>query len=206
MLALRWNGDGVRLRTKPMCSTVIIGVFAMVGLARGPCPGSGCWDLALFGDIECSVCNVDVPVGHSGDVYVVARSFEPQGILGAEFRIVGLPVGWTHASTPNPTALVALGDPFGPGAIIAFDQAQTGLCILLYHVSLTATSAAENVSLSVAPHTTPTNPSFSCPRITCNCSPVFPIVCVSGQGMTINGSCTVGVQEQTWSSLKALYE
>jgi len=185
---------------------------AAVGCAFDPapvfagCPTEGCWDLALFGDAACTTCNLNIPVGGSGDVYIVARSYGPLGILAAELRVVGLPVGWTHVSTPSPLAILVLGDPFGSGANIAFVQGQAGECGMLYRVTVFATSPAENVTLSVVQHTSPSNPSFSCPRISCDCSPVFPLVCVPGHGMSINGAdCTVGTATRAWSAVKSLY-
>jgi hypothetical protein len=178
----------------------------MAELASAVCPPTGCWDLALFGDAACSTCNLDIPVGQSGDVYVVARSFEPFGILGAELRVIGLPSDWMHISTPNPLAYAAIGDPFSNGGIIAFAQGQVGECILLYKVTITATSAVESITLDVAQHVSPSNPNFPCPVIICNCTPVFPRVCVTVNSMSINGAdCTVGIKAHTWTTVKGLY-
>ena len=183
----------------------VIGLIVTAELAWAECPPTGCWDLALFGDAACSTCNLDIPSGQSGDVYVVARSFEPMGILGAELRVIGLPADWTHVSTPNPLA-IAVGDPFGNGANIAFFPPQVGECIQLFRVTITATSAVENITLSVAQHMSPSNPNFPCPVIICNCSPVFPRVCVIGGNMSINGAeCTVGTKDHTWSAVKLLF-
>jgi hypothetical protein len=195
-----------RFRVLGQSTLLTIGLIVMAELAWAGCPATGCWDLALFGDAACTTCNLDIPVGHSGDVYIVAQSYEPNGILGAELRVVGLPVGWTHVSTASPLATAALGDPFGNGSNIAFTQPQVGECALLYRVTVVATSAVENVTLSLVQHASPSNPNFACPKIICNCSPVFPLVCVPGRGMSINGvDCTVGIQDRTWSAVKSVY-
>jgi len=84
-------------------------------------------DIALFGDAACSTCNVEIPLGQSRDVFIVAQNFTTTGIVGAELRVIGLPAGWTHVATPNPQAAFSLGDPFGDvGANIGFAGSQFG--------------------------------------------------------------------------------
>jgi hypothetical protein len=58
------------------------------------------------------------------------------GLAGAQFRITGLPQGWTAIATPNPIAGIIVGDLFGDGVSIFFNAGQHADPLLLYSVNL----------------------------------------------------------------------
>ncbi|MFQ5599756.1 MAG: hypothetical protein ACE5G2_04290 [Candidatus Krumholzibacteriia bacterium] len=169
--------------------------------------------IGLFSTADCTSCNLTVPEGGSSTLYIrfTGLSGLPwvNGLLGAEFKVTGLPDGWIAVSTRSAASYTAFGDPFGPtGASLGFPTPQTGDCINLYTVTLTSTSAAADIVLRVTKRTPPTNPDFPCPRATVECGPCFPLICVGGGGLLINSEteCTVAVEGSTWSRIKLLYE
>jgi hypothetical protein len=172
--------------------------------------------ISLFSDSDCSSCNLTVPAGSTRTLYikVLTEGLPPYvtGIVGAEFKVTGLPPGWMTTSTPNPASHVSDGDPFGPvGTRIAFPQPQPGTCILLFTVSLTATTPANDVTLQVTSRTPPSDPNAPCPNVSPDCTPnpcpFAPNPCVDGGTMFINSSkdCTIGVAPATWSAIRVLY-
>ena len=134
----------------------------------------------------------------------------PEGV-GAQFRVTGLPAGWVTISTPNPETL-SLGDPFGSGAIDAFNRLPDGSCVTLYTVVLVAPPGTlpGEIVLQVAPRE-PVDPRFPCPAFGLDCGApcdIFDPFCVAGGTMLLNSSrdCQVEVEPTTWSSVKRLYE
>jgi len=181
-------------------------VVAVVVLASS---GARAASIGIFSTPDCSSCNLVIPPGESRTLYIKVRS----GSLrwsGAEFRVVGLPGGWAASSTPNPAALVVMGDPFGNRANVAgFQEAQSGNCTLLYTVEITATSSENDVVLRVAAGDPPSNPEYDSPLLV----PAADIPCfcnyrVAGGALFINSGteCTVSVVPSTWSQVKQLYD
>ena len=71
--------------------------------------------IGLFSDTSCSSCSLTIPAGTSGTfcVRAVADGLEwGPAILAADFRIEGLPPGWTATAQLAPAATQAIGDPF----------------------------------------------------------------------------------------------
>jgi len=164
--------------------------------------------IGLYGSSDCSTCSVMLPAGGSTQIYIAADgSGIPYGIEGAEFRATGLPVGWTAVSTPAPAASVAIGDPFGSGANIAFSFDQFGSCIALYSVVITANSAESEVRLRVERADPPSRPQYACPLLVANCPACTPTICVSGGEMLVNSTlgCTVATEAVSWGALKSLF-
>jgi hypothetical protein len=126
-----------------------------------------------------------------------------------EFKVTGLPTGWmVNTATPPAPALV-LGDPFGSvGAIIGFYDPQTGNCVRLFTVTITATTQVDEVILEVTAKTPPTDPYQDCPIVVIHCSSCSTHVCVSGGRLYINSAhdCVVSVAPTTWSAVKRLYD
>ena len=85
--------------------------------------------------------------------------------------------------------------------------------VLLAIVDLTSsigfgTNFANNHYLTVTGGDPPANPSFSCPLLSLCNNPLFTLYCVSGGRLIINPtdrSCTVAVEQATWSRVKGLY-
>lgn len=127
------------------------------------------------------------------------------GITGAEFRLDGISPAWFNTVTPNPAANVTIGNPTTGGCNIAFPTCQGGGSVLLYTIQSVALAAVPATTFQINRHTTPGNVNFQCPLVTL-CDDAFTKVCVSGGTAFLNGgTCTVGVTEATWSTVKGLY-
>jgi hypothetical protein len=162
-------------------------------------------------DQEGFVCERSVPKGTAGTLYLLAQltDFHALGTTGAEFRLDGFPPEWQVVSvTPNPQANVVLGNPLTGGCNIAFPACQTGTngIALLYTVEFVATAAVVERILSVRGHSTPSNPNFPCPQLML-CEFCFCFVCGPGTTAAIDypGYCSVGVQQRSWTEVRALY-
>jgi hypothetical protein len=173
--------------------------------------------IGLFSTPDCTSCNLDLSPGETKFVYVSALTEGlPDWVLwggGAEFRVAGLPPGWVTVSIPNPQISLIIGDPFDQGVLLGFPQLPQGTCVLLYTVVLWAPlgQPQEDVALHVTARTPPSFPNYPCPWFTLYCGPacdIFDPYCVGGGTLFINSSqtCTVGVQQHTWSEVKSLYE
>jgi hypothetical protein len=167
--------------------------------------------IGVFSDPNCTSCNLNVALGESKPLYVAAVdvSSTPQmcnGLFGAEFRVVGLPLGWQTTIQPNPQANVSLGNPLQCGANIGFPSRRVGNCINLYTVQVQATTTVVGIVLFVDAHCTPSNPNFVCPLLVPDCFEPWPM-CVPGGRLFINSpnECTFAVHEGTWSVVKQLY-
>jgi hypothetical protein len=188
----------MRLIRALVCST-LVGLTVTNALAAS---------IGLFSTPDCASCNLTIPPGETRTLYIAVVS----GSLlwsGAEFRVAGLPEGWTATSTPNPARSFTLGDPFGSRANIGFWHVQSGDCTLLYTVQVTATSSRSDVVLQVAAGDPPSNPVHSYPLLVPD--PDFPCYCVypaDAGAMFINSAieCTVAVELSTWSRVKQLYD
>ncbi|UCE03240.1 MAG: T9SS type A sorting domain-containing protein [Candidatus Latescibacterota bacterium] len=146
-------------------------------------------------------------VGTPTTLYIIAtlEGRTAGGIVGTEFRVVGLPDGWHTSHTPNPSAIISLGDPFYvPGrdwrANLTFSTCQVGLDdrILLYTVEVVPTSEVTNQSLTVATAAPPSNPTTETPLMILCDAPVYTPVAVEGRQLVINPVPRT-VDYQVWS-------
>ena len=169
-----------------------------------------------------------IPAGTPATLYVVAQLAGPTlcGITGAELRVVGIPADWIATATP--AGAVSLGDPLGPvGGNVAFTSCQSPAKgpVLLYTISLFATSSVTDHTIEVIARTPPTNPSFDCPLVTLCDAPLYSIVCMERSRAVVNsradGTCgrehrpsALGPEARelpqslatsTWSTIKRLY-
>jgi hypothetical protein len=187
------------------CSLIFVLLLALSGPSWGA-------SIGLFSDPNCSSCNLTIPSGQTGTLYISAVDIGGpselcQGIDGAELRVVGLPPGWTSIAQPNPQAILTIGDPMQCGANIAFYPAQAGHCILLYTVTIHATSPIEGATLTVVAHCDPSHPQYVCPLIATDYGVAYARCCVPGGTLFLNSSqeCSVAVQPSTWSGVKTLF-
>jgi len=162
--------------------------------------------IGVYSDQECSTCPLSLDEGETTVFYVAAVPTDPFGFSAAEFRVLGLPDGWTYTLTPNPSATLVLGDPLGPGTGIGFPAGQNG-CTVLFSVEITASSQESDVLLEVAAHATPANANLNCAWIDVACSPCDIFICVDTSPLWINGgdSCAVSVEHSTWGKVKQRY-
>ena len=157
-----------------------------------------------------TVCSEQHPVT-PGTAYILAvLGGEPPvfGIIGAEFRVDGMPAAWLATAVANPLPFVTtVGNPLTGGCNIAF-LCQSSDVVLLYTVHYTVVSDL-TVHLSVHEHSSPSSPIFACPRLVCACDqPGECEACVPGGTAAINDPavCMVDVEPRTWSRVKSLYE
>lgn len=185
--------------------------FAVVAaLARTSSAAS----IALFADPEYSSCNLNIPAPPAiGTLYIVAADCADipgycPAFTGAEFRVVGLPAGWFVFSTPSPQASVAIGDPFGAGANIAFGDYLLSDRVLLYTCTVWPAAPGAQATLQVTAHSAPAHPIYVCPLAIVGDCPADPRACVGGGTLFVNQprSCTVAVRDATWSMVKRLYD
>lgn len=177
--------------------------------APAQCPPQGppCWEIALYADAGCTTCNLTIPALEPRDFYIKARSNTDLGLLGAEFRVTGLPAGWLHTSVANEFAFLALGDPLDDvGCNLGFQTPQEGDCVLLYRITLFATSEVHDAVLGVEPRNPPSSPNFDCPRVVYSCPPCS-ASCAQGGSLYLNSGqdCTVTLRAGTWTAVKRLY-
>jgi hypothetical protein len=163
-------------------------------------------------DDDCTSCSTSIGIGQQAiaRIRAVRGDFiDLFGFRGANFRVAGLPNGWTVDCVPNPTANVVLGAPFEEGVSMAFPGAYGlgGSCLELYTCTITATSS-DTATLEVV---APSSPNISCPQPTCPCvnlanSPFQPLCAVGGQAYINGPGCTVSVKQRTWSQVKRLFD
>jgi hypothetical protein len=184
-------------------------IFGLLTLANASFASS----IGLFGDPEYTSCNLNLPAPPGvGTLYIVAidcadiRGACPF-FIGAEFRVEGLPAGWVMLSSPSPAAIVAIGDPFGAGANIAFPEYLTSNSVLLYTVTVWPAAAGAEATLQVVSHSTPSDPFLICPVAYVGDCPGPVRACVGGGALFVNQPepCTVAASQATWSDVKRLY-
>jgi len=171
--------------------------------------GANALTIGLYSDLDCSSCNLDVPPGGFRTFYVsIANDQLPYGPDGAEFRIVGLPAGWTASAMPNPGITQVIGNPLAGGVNVAWPVGLPFPCVLLYTVQIGIPAAGGQARLRVEPHNVPSNPNFNCPNVNMDWSPLFAKVCAGGGHLLVNSplACTVGVETATWSQVKRLFD
>ena len=138
----------------------------------------------------------------------------PEGatdIVGARFRVSGLPPDCSTAATPSTSAVVSEGDLFSTtGAEIAFASPQTEPAVLLYEVTLSCSGpvllAWGYVTLQ-PDGILPATPGFECPVVITADTPVPSFDCA--RYTTISNhplGCEIAVQPTTWSVTKTLYQ
>ena len=145
-------------------------------------------------------------------LYIVAHSpgtgALQQGIVAAEFGVVGVPdtnelmITWA----PNPVANIDLGSPFDGGANIAFPACQlpsANQALMLYSAQVVALNPVANLTLTVGPHSVPSNPNLPFSQLVGCDGPANPVVEATGGSITINPA--IAVAQTTWSATKQLY-
>ncbi len=167
--------------------------------------------ISPFGDLGGTSCTLTAPPLVPTPFYLLAIPGPLGTMIGAEFRVTGLPSGlYLHSSNRNPLANVAVGDPMEAGCDIAFPVCQSGANpILLYTVFLiNLGDPVGDHTLRVERHTTPFFPPFACPLMILCDEPVFTKVCVNGGEGYLNSprNCEVAVDHASWSKVKSMYD
>jgi hypothetical protein len=130
--------------------------------------------IGVYADLTATQTSATFSLGVPRTLFVVA-TLEGQtagGMAGAEFRIDGLPEDWLVFVTPNPAAVITLGDPFRVQgtthrANIVFPACtgQSDGRVLLYTAVVIAQSVIEPRDLSVEVGSPPTSPMYTTPVI-----------------------------------------
>ena len=174
-------------------------------------PQSRAASIGLFADPDCVSCDLRIPSTPGAGVFYIAVSGATtapeycEGITLAEFRIVGLPLGWEVSLTPYAGTSV-VGHPFGAGVNVSFAWPQPGDCVLIYLGTLTPAAPGAEAVLGASAHSTPRNPSWECPVVRPgNCGSAF---CVDGGALYVNSTtlCSTTISKTTWERVKQLYQ
>jgi hypothetical protein len=163
--------------------------------------------IGVFFDAGATDCDATIPYASIFEVYVVAlpgTDAASGGITGAEFRLDGIDPGWFPQVTPSPLASMAVGNLFA-SANIAFESCQGPGPVLLYTVwCIMGTQPAPRV-LRIERANIPAGPILAPMLVLCD-APVFTKIWVSGGQAFLNGgTCTVGVEANTWSAVKSMF-
>ena len=70
--------------------------------------------IGVYADSNATLNAATLVPGEPTTLYIIAKleGDTSVGLMGAEFRVTGLPDGWIHSSTVNPAANIVLGNPF----------------------------------------------------------------------------------------------
>jgi hypothetical protein len=191
-----------------MCSRTLAAVLVLTLAAAAPV-AAGLPSVGVYFDPDCATCSATAAVGIPIDLYVNAQlgGWLPDGTVGAEFRIDGIPTDWWILSvTPNPAANTVLGNP-RTGCTIAFQDCQRppGGCLNLYVLRILPVTVHNNIHLQVLYHYNP-EPGFPCIWLIACDAPAYTRICAGGGEAWINGqSCTVGASQTSWTGVKHLY-
>ena len=132
-------------------------------------------------------------------------------MVGAEFRIGGIPASWQIFPVPQPD-MISLGNAFEDGVSAAFTSCprpETGV-VLFYRALVLASELESDLQFTVEKRDPPTNPLLQCPLIVL-CDFPFTLICVEGLPCHVNSTSPrtcgipVAVTTATWSAMKELY-
>jgi hypothetical protein len=180
---------------RPRCIRILLTLsFCLAPLPSTAQTSNG--SIGIFADPTGEETTLFLPQGVASTLYIVARldGDSAIGLLGAEFRITGMPDSWVVGSVPNPLAAVSLGDPFsvtGGGnwrANIAFSTCmgtEDGT-VVLYTVTVLPTTQVSDQVLSVEAGAPPSNPNYDTPLVNICDPPLYTVVPVDGRTAVIN--------------------
>ncbi len=188
---------------------VIAPLVLALALAASTASGQS---IGIYADPSGANCNLTAGLFQAFNWYILVNlgGAAAGGTTGAEFRVDNWPASWSfNTLTPNANSNLVLASPLTGGCNIAFPSCQPGSSgvVVLFTVNTLPLDAQTNRNVAVLRHNTPSNINFQCPLITLCDIPVFTKICVNGGQARINGpgNCTVAVERQTWSNVKALY-
>jgi hypothetical protein len=132
----------------------------------------------------------------------------PEGIMGADVRVTGLPTAWIRIPVPPPHINPCGTEPcdlFIQGANLVFPTC-TDPKVQLFLIQVIPTT--DETDLVVTPEAVLGSP-MGCPSVTLCDDPVFTVQCVGCDQAFINHSnpiCPTPVQDITWTSVRQLYQ
>lgn len=181
-------------------------VVAMVSLAMPVHVSSQ--SIGIYADIEATDTEICIPVGVPVRAFLVFRETDSPGIVGFEFRVVGLPSSWfAFDEYCGPILCPPGGSLFGSGAAWAWSTCKTGDLVILGTELIIATDPRPSVAFQIAGRVPPSHPGFDCALVIRCDAPVYTFECVSGNTtMVRQDDCPVAVRHHSWSAIKTLYE
>ena len=151
--------------------------------------------IGIYADSSATQNHADFTLSVPTTLFIIATldGQTAAGMVGAEFRVVGLPAAWFYTLTPNPDVGITLGDPFRMSAgawraNLAFATCQTGTNsrVLLYTVTVVPTTEVTDQVLAVEAGLPPSNPNFDVPLLNICDEPEFTKIPVQGRQFLIN--------------------
>jgi hypothetical protein len=176
--------------------------------------------IGIFMDANATSCAAEVGPNPRIDLHVIAILGGSVPVMtGAQFMIEGAPETWKPRDVlwvPDVNVVINVGHPIfpnpvhpnSPGVNIAFGSCQGSTRVPLGRIVLLGPPTSDNVRLRVTWFELG-GADPNCPFVT-NCdAPAFPMVCVSGGEIVLNGpppsNCQTAVEERTWTTVKRLY-
>jgi hypothetical protein len=195
------------MRLRVIATALVTLVFASSSAFAG--------GIGIFSSTTAGSCNLTMLDGAGGSLYVF---YLPQGgpaANGAEYKIEGMPGvifdDWLLTLQPATGSNVNLGTAFdGTGHNVAWPAPQAfdgngnlRLARWIFSFEPHMVVPAGTV-LQVTQRTPPNNLAFPCPLVT---DAAFNLHCQAGGMARVNGgpSCTVAVEDKTWTGVRNLY-
>jgi len=197
---------------------LVIG-FGILAVGFGTPGRAAAQQLGIYASPDCSTNFACVPPGTPIVVHVMAYQLQQPswsyGLGSAEFRFTGIPASWQAVATPAPGVFFAIGDPLGNGVTVGFfDPLPTAPCVALFDLTLTPDTASEAV-IGLAAHIPPNNPNVPCANLYYPCNFPGPAetqcvvygLCVELLPLQVHATpdCVIGVEPETWQTVKTLY-
>ena len=199
----------VRSTARELALALLV-VSISVGVAAAQGAGNGL--LGIFFDNNGSKCEGTLATGGLTTLYVLlaANGDTRGGIAGVEFQVEaetsGLRLFGEHPLFPQPTLV---GSALGNGIYLADKNCQSGVVVPILSFQVQNLSGGSDAVVSIAPHSTPSNPEFPCALVNLCDAPAFTKVCVRPGKAVLNptGSiaCGSGAASSEWGRVKELY-
>lgn len=156
-----------------------------------------------------------------GSVWMTLGGATAGGITGVEFRIDNSnQSAYTTSFMVDASANATIGNPFLGGTNVAWQSCQTGTGgrVKVGQILIQENSSADDVTLTVRQHFTPSSVDHPCAAAVLCDAPVYTMVCIGAMNSdhwravmnptgAINGDCVpVAVEQTTWTQLKSMYQ
>ena len=178
--------------------------------------------IGIYADPGGRECAANVaPLGITTLHVIATLEGDVPAMTGAQFRITGVPAGWTPENAfweASPGITISIGNPLflgvpqhpevaGVNVAIASCSPQAGNLVTLGTIRLVGAPTPENTTLRVEGfELVPIDP--QCAFVTVCDAPFYSKACVGGGEATLNGNggCDItAVEEKSWSNVKSLY-
>ena len=140
--------------------------------------------------------------------WVVLHPNGATNIVGAQFRVSGLPTGCSVTATPSAAAVVSEGDMFSEfGTQILFSSPQTSASVTLFEVSVSCPASSLDDYVTLQPEAVLSDiPGFGCPVVIITDTPGPAYACAESAAISNHPIwCEIRVEPTTWSATKARF-